>query len=96
MILRDGTCVCNAFQNLFKDMSCLEQVIPNSVKFGTSMGYLPSKWQFFNLKVSGDNSRDHWKQGYFGCLLSAYSSPFSCRFSPHHTLLSRIYAFIKQ
>jgi len=61
MMLRDGTCTCNASQNLFKDTLSLEQAIPNSVKFGASTGYLPSNCQFFNLKVSGDNFRDQWK-----------------------------------
>lgn len=58
MMLRDGTCVCNASQNLFKDTPSLEHAILNSVKFGVSTGYLPSNCQFFNLKVSGDNFRD--------------------------------------
>lgn len=62
MMLRDGTCVCNASQNLFKDTSSLEHAILNSVKFGASMGYLPSNCQFFNLKVSGDNFKDQWQQ----------------------------------
>lgn len=58
MMLKDGTCVWTVSQNLFKDMSPLECTIPNSVKIGVSMGYLPSNCQFFNLKISGDNSKD--------------------------------------
>lgn len=42
-------------------MSPLECTIPNSVKLGVSMGYLPSNCQYFNLKTSGDNSKDQWE-----------------------------------
>lgn len=61
MMLTDGTCVCTVSRNLFKDMSPLEQTILNSVKFGVSVGYLPSNCQFFNLKMSGDNFKDQWE-----------------------------------
>lgn len=94
-MLRDGACVCYASQNLNKDTSSLEHAVPNSVKFGVSMDYLPSNCQFFNLKVSRDDFRDQWEWRHFGFPLSAQSPCFSCRFSPQHSLPSYIFVLIK-
>lgn len=85
MMLRDGTCVCNASQNLFKDASSLEHAIPNSVKFGASKGYLPSNCQFFNLKASEDDVRDRWEHRDILAFSSLHAHPPSAAGFPHIT-----------
>lgn len=70
-MLRGGTCVCNASQNMYKHVSSLEHAIPNSVKFRVSPGYLPNNCQFLNLEVTGDDFRDQWEHRD----ILAFSSP---------------------
>lgn len=96
MILRDGTCECNASQNLFKDTSSWEHTIPNSVNFCVSTGSLSNHCHLFNLVMSWGNPEVNWNMKIFWLNPSLHIHFPSAASFPHHTLVSQLYVHIKQ